>query len=126
MNYSGYNPNQQQPQQQQQHSYYEYDPSQIQVQPYDHSYAAAYQSSYYAYNPQYAYYPADTTQVQQPHLHYQPEPAPVHPPGVNPEPVQPTFNHLPVNSIAFVIILLFYFWNFFTRYFCNLEGNFLT
>ncbi|CAI8600684.1 unnamed protein product [Vicia faba] len=87
MDYSAYNLNQpQQPQ-----SYYEYDPSQIQHQPYDQSYAA-YQPSYYAgYNHQYAYYPTDTTshlQHQQTHGYYQSEPAPVHPPGVNPEPVQ--------------------------------------
>lgn len=98
MDYSAYNLNQ--PQQQPQ-SYYEYDPSQIHAQPYDQSYAAAaaYQPSYYAaYNQQYAYYPADTTthlQHQQTHGYYQTEHAPVHPPGVNPEPVQP---NLPVNS----------------------------
>ncbi|XP_058729241.1 uncharacterized protein LOC131601448 isoform X1 [Vicia villosa] len=89
MDYSAYNLNQ--PQQQPQ-SYYEYDPSQIQHQPYDQSYAA-YQPSYYAaYNQQYAYYPTDTIthfQHQQTHGYYQSEPAPVHPPGVNPEPVQP-------------------------------------
>ncbi|CAK8575147.1 unnamed protein product [Lathyrus sativus] len=92
MDYSAYNLNQ--PQQHPQ-SYYEYDPSQIHAQPYDQSYAAAaaYQPSYYAaYNQQYAYYPTDTTthlHHQQAHGYYQTEPAPVHPPGVNPEPVQP-------------------------------------
>ncbi|KAK8464828.1 hypothetical protein PHAVU_010G071500 [Phaseolus vulgaris] len=72
MDYSGYN-YQQQPQQ---HSY-GYDPSQIQIQPYDQSYA--YQQ-YYAYNPQYAYFP-NTHQGQ---FQFQAEPAPLHPPGVNP------------------------------------------
>ncbi|KAL2337580.1 hypothetical protein Fmac_012026 [Flemingia macrophylla] len=74
MEYSGYNYQQQS----QQHSY-SYDPSQIQIQPYDHSYA--YQQ-YYAYNPQYSYFPA----THQPQFQYQPEPPPLHPPGVNPEP----------------------------------------
>lgn len=82
MDYSGYN-FQQQPQQ---HSY-GYDPSQIPIQPYDQSYAAYQQ--YYAYNPQYAYYPnAHQTQFQ-----FQPEPAPLHPPGVNPSAAEPA----PVN-----------------------------
>jgi hypothetical protein len=115
MDYSGYNPNQPQPQQQQ--SYYEYDPSQIQLQPYDQSYAtAAYQSSYYAaYNQSYAsYYPTDSTtsqlqQQQQPINYYQQsEPAPVHPPGVNPEPVQ--LNNLPVNSFIQSSLFLFHFY----------------
>ncbi|BAT97626.1 hypothetical protein LR48_Vigan11g053700 [Vigna angularis] len=72
MDYSGYNYQQQQ----QQHSY-GYDPSQIQIQPYDQSYA--YQQ-YYAYNSQYAYF-SNTHQGQ---FQFQSEPAPLHPPGVNP------------------------------------------
>ncbi|KAH1068465.1 hypothetical protein GYH30_006143 [Glycine max] len=79
MDYSDYS-YQQQPQQ---HSY-GYDPSQIPIQPYDQSYAAYQQ--YYAYNPQYAYYPnAHQTQFQ-----FQPETAPLHPPGVNPAALEPT------------------------------------
>nr|KYP42139.1 hypothetical protein KK1_036453 [Cajanus cajan] len=79
MDYSGYN-YQHQPQHQQ-HSY-GYDPSQIQIQPYDQSYA--YQQ-YYAYNPQYAYFP----NTHQPQFQYQPEPPPLHPPGVNPTAPEP-------------------------------------
>ncbi|KAK7349689.1 hypothetical protein VNO77_07261 [Canavalia gladiata] len=76
MNHSGYNNYPQQ-----QHSC-GYDPSQIQMQPYDQSYA--YQQ-YYAYDPQYAYFP----NTPQPQFHYQSEPAPVHPPGVNPTASEP-------------------------------------
>ncbi|CAJ1948358.1 unnamed protein product [Sphenostylis stenocarpa] len=76
MDYSGYNYQQQS----QQHSY-GYDPSQIQIQPYDQSYA--YQQ-YYGYNPQY-YFP-NTHQSQ---YQFQPEPAPLHPPGVNPTAPEP-------------------------------------
>ncbi|KAK7390207.1 hypothetical protein VNO78_25506 [Psophocarpus tetragonolobus] len=83
MDYSGYNY-----QQSQQHSY-AYDPSQIQIQPYDQTYA--YQQ-YYGYNPQYAYFPA-THQTQ---FQFQPEPAPLHPPGVNPTAPDP----LPLVCIA--------------------------
>ncbi|KAL1368856.1 hypothetical protein HN51_023002 [Arachis hypogaea] len=90
MDYSAYQQQQQQQQQQhqQQQAYsYEYDPSQIQA--YDQSYA--YQQPYYPYTQQYAYYP-DPTQA---HLQFQPESAPVHPPGVNPEPAPQRPTHAP-------------------------------
>ncbi|MED6107394.1 hypothetical protein PIB30_013506 [Stylosanthes scabra] len=92
MDYSAYQ--QQQQQQQQQAAYtYEYDPSQIQA--YDQSYA--YQQPYYPYAQQYAYYP-DPTQA---HLQFQPEPAPVHPPGVNPEPPPQRPAHAPTGTFQY-------------------------
>ena len=98
MDYSGYN-YQQQPQQ---HSY-GYNPSQIQIHPYDQSYA--YQQ-YYTYNPQYAYFPnAYQAQFQfQPEstlLHplgvylIAPESTLLHPPGVYPIAPEPTLLHPP-------------------------------
>ncbi|CAL0324619.1 unnamed protein product [Lupinus luteus] len=92
MDYPAYNLQQQQ----QQQEAYNYDPSSYQMQPYNPSYP--YQQ-YYPYSQQYPYYPhtlSDTT--YQHHLQYQPEPNPVHPPGVNPtatEPVSRTPAHVP-------------------------------
>ncbi|XP_019463333.1 PREDICTED: uncharacterized protein LOC109362174 isoform X2 [Lupinus angustifolius] len=92
MDYSAYNIQQQQ----QQQEAYNYDPSSYQMQPYNPSYP--YQQ-YYPYSQQYPYYPhtvSDTT--YQPHLQYQPETNPVHPPGVNPtatEPLSRTPAHVP-------------------------------
>ncbi|KAE9610786.1 hypothetical protein Lal_00021140 [Lupinus albus] len=95
MDYSAYNIQQQQ--QQQQQEAYNYDPTSYQIQPYNHSYS--YQQ-YYPYSQQYPYYPSlpHTDTTYQPHLQYQPEPNPVHPPGVNPtatEPVSRTPAHVP-------------------------------